>query len=47
MKKMNVSHFHKATLPKEDVVESDDATTQSYLSNDSIEDNPTLGDVFT
>lgn len=36
----------KATLPKEDVVESDDATTQSYLSNDSIEDNPTLGDVF-
>ncbi|MCH4347652.1 30S ribosomal protein S1 [Staphylococcus haemolyticus] len=36
----------KATLPKEDVVESDDATTQSYLSNDSNEDNPTLGDVF-
>ena len=36
----------KATLPKEDVVESDDATNQSYLSNDSNEDNPTLGDVF-
>lgn len=36
----------KATLPNEDVIESDDATTQSYLSNDTDEDNPTLGDVF-
>ncbi|UDI78240.1 30S ribosomal protein S1 [Staphylococcus taiwanensis] len=36
----------KATLPNENVIESDDATTQSYLSNDNDEDNPTLGDVF-
>ncbi|BGE82393.1 30S ribosomal protein S1 [Staphylococcus petrasii] len=36
----------KATLPKEDLIESDEATTQSYLSSDSDEDNPTLGDVF-
>ncbi len=36
----------KATLPNEDVIESDEATTQSYLSNEKDEDNPTLGDVF-
>ena len=36
----------KATLPKEDVIESDESTTQSYLENDNDEDNPTLGDVF-
>ncbi|MCJ1656333.1 30S ribosomal protein S1 [Staphylococcus sp. NRL 16/872] len=36
----------KATLPKEDLIESDEATTQSYLSSDSDDDNPTLGDVF-
>ncbi|GGG84917.1 30S ribosomal protein S1 [Staphylococcus pragensis] len=36
----------KATLPKEDLIESDEATTQSYLSNDTDDDNPTLGDVF-
>lgn len=37
----------KATLPNEDVAESDDATTKAYLdSNDEDEDNPTLGDVF-
>ena len=46
MKKMNVSHFQLKLHYLKDVVESDDATTQSYLSNDSIEDNPTLGDVF-
>ena len=31
----------KATLPNEDVIESDEATTQSYLSNETDEDNPT------
>lgn len=36
----------KATLPNEDVIESDEATTQSYLSNETDEDNLTLGDVF-
>ncbi|MGX0244960.1 small subunit ribosomal protein S1 [Staphylococcus hominis] len=36
----------KATLPNEDVIESDEATTQSYLSNETDEDNPTVGDVF-
>ncbi|MCD8888356.1 30S ribosomal protein S1 [Staphylococcus arlettae] len=37
----------KATLPNEDVVESDDETTKSYLdTSDDEEDNPTLGDVF-
>ena len=36
----------KATLPNEVVIESDEATTQSYLSNETDEDNPTLGDVF-
>lgn len=36
----------KATLPNENVIESDEATTQSYLSNETDEDNPTLGDVF-
>ena len=35
----------KAILPKEDVIESDASTTQSYL-DDNDEDNPTLGDVF-
>lgn len=41
-----VSLSIKATLPNEDVVESDASTTQSYLNNDTDEDNPTLGDVF-
>lgn len=41
-----VSLSIKATLPNEDVVESDASTTQSYLNNDTNEDNPTLGDVF-
>lgn len=41
-----VSLSIKATLPNEDVVESDASTTQSYLNNDADEDNPTLGDVF-
>ena len=37
----------KATLPDENVIESDRETTQSYLNNNSEdEDNPTLGDVF-
>lgn len=36
----------KATLPNEDVIESDEATTQSYLFHETDEDNPTLGDVF-
>ncbi|RIM60289.1 30S ribosomal protein S1 [Staphylococcus arlettae] len=37
----------KATLLNEDVVESDDETTKSYLdTSDDEEDNPTLGDVF-
>ncbi|MBM9446487.1 30S ribosomal protein S1 [Staphylococcus ureilyticus] len=36
----------KATLPDENVVESDSETTQSYLDNNEDEDNPTLGDVF-
>jgi len=37
----------KATLPNEDVVESDDETTKSYLdTSDDEEYNPTLGDVF-
>lgn len=42
---MNVSHF-QLKLHYLKTLLSDDATTQSYLSNDSIEDNPTLGDVF-
>lgn len=41
-----VSLSIKATLPNEDVVESDASTTQSYLNNETDEDNPTLGDVF-
>ncbi|WP_461676182.1 30S ribosomal protein S1 [Staphylococcus warneri] len=41
-----VSLSIKATLPNEDVVENDASTTQSYLNNDTDEDNPTLGDVF-
>ena len=36
----------KATLPDENVVESDSETTQSYLDNNEDEDSPTLGDVF-
>ncbi|RIN02907.1 30S ribosomal protein S1 [Staphylococcus shinii] len=37
----------KATLPDENIIESDSATTQSYLNdNAEDEDNPTLGDVF-
>ncbi|MDW8542215.1 MULTISPECIES: 30S ribosomal protein S1 [Staphylococcus] len=37
----------KATLPDENVIESDRETTQSYLNDNSEdEDNPTLGDVF-
>ena len=36
----------KATLPKENVVESDASTTQSYLEDDNDEDKPTLGDVL-
>lgn len=37
----------KATLPTEDVIESDEETTESYLSSKSEdEDNPTIGDVF-
>ncbi|OIS35404.1 30S ribosomal protein S1 [Staphylococcus cohnii] len=36
----------KATLPDENVAESDNETTQSYLDNNEDEDNPTLGDVF-
>lgn len=37
----------KATLPNENVIESNSETTQSYLDNGSDdEDNPTLGDVF-
>lgn len=36
----------KATLPNKDVIESDEATTQSYIDNDSDDDNPTLGDMF-
>ena len=36
----------KATLPKENVIESDASTTQSYLEDDNDEDKPTLGDVF-
>ncbi len=41
-----VSLSIKATLPNEDVVESDASTTKSYLNKDTEEDNPTLGDVF-
>ena len=44
--KERISLSIKATLPNEDVIESDEATTQSYLSNETDEDNPTLGDVF-
>ncbi|PTF63701.1 30S ribosomal protein S1 [Staphylococcus cohnii] len=36
----------KATLSDENVAESDNETTQSYLDNNEDEDNPTLGDVF-
>ena len=43
MKKMKEFLSIKATLPKEDVIESDESTTQSYLENDNDEDNPTLG----
>ncbi len=35
------------TLPDENIIESDSETTQSYLNDNSEdEDNPTLGDVF-
>lgn len=40
-----VSLSIKATLPNEEVIESDESTTQSYLDNED-EDNPTLGEVF-
>ncbi|MEB7718468.1 30S ribosomal protein S1 [Staphylococcus xylosus] len=37
----------KATLPDENIIESDSETAQSYLNDNSEdEDNPTLGDVF-
>ncbi|SCT80637.1 30S ribosomal protein S1 [Staphylococcus xylosus] len=37
----------KATLPDENIIESDSETTRSYLNDNSEdEDNPTLGDVF-
>ncbi len=36
----------RSTLPKENVIESDASTTQSYLEDDNDEDKPTLGDVF-
>ena len=36
----------KATLPDENIAESDNETTKSYLDNNEDEDNPTLGDVF-
>lgn len=37
----------KATLPDENIIESDSETTQSYLNDNSEdEDNPTLGDLF-
>ena len=42
----DVSHFQLKLHYLKKTLLSDDATTQSYLSNDSNEDNPTLGDVF-
>src|SRR5699024_11519231 len=47
VEKERISLSIKATLPDENVTESDSATTQSYLESGSDdEDNPTLGDVF-
>ena len=47
MKIMKEFHYQsKATLPKENVIESDASTTQSYLEDDNDEDKPTLGDVL-
>ena len=47
MKKMKEFLYQlKLHYLKEDVIESDESTTQSYLENDNDEDNPTLGDVF-
>lgn len=43
MKRMK--EYHKATLPNEDVVESDPSTTKAYLENEE-EDNPTIGDMI-
>ncbi|HGZ7050997.1 TPA: 30S ribosomal protein S1, partial [Staphylococcus aureus] len=40
-----VSLSIKATLPNEDVVESDPSTTKAYLENEE-EDNPTIGDMI-
>lgn len=40
-----VSLSIKATLPNEDVIESDPATTEAYLDNED-EDNPTIGDMI-
>jgi hypothetical protein len=36
--------YKKATLPNEDVVESDPSTTKAYLESEE-EDNPTIGDM--
>ncbi|GGB80440.1 MULTISPECIES: 30S ribosomal protein S1 [Staphylococcus] len=47
IEKERISLSIKATLPDENVVESDSETTQSYLDHgNDDEDNPTLGDVF-
>ncbi|MEQ7791010.1 30S ribosomal protein S1 [Staphylococcus nepalensis] len=47
IEKERISLSIKATLPDENVVESDSETTQSYLDHgNEDEDNPTLGDVF-
>ncbi|OMK05182.1 SSU ribosomal protein S1p [Staphylococcus aureus M1057] len=40
-----VSLSIKATLPNEDVVESDPSTTKAYLESEE-EDNPTIGDMI-
>lgn len=44
-----MKEFHyqsKQRYLKENVIESDASTTQSYLEDDNDEDKPTLGDVF-
>lgn len=47
VEKERISLSIKATLEAENVVESDSATTKSYLESGSDDDdNPTLGDVF-
>lgn len=47
VEKERISLSIKATLESENVVESDSATTKSYLESGSDDDdNPTLGDVF-